>query len=678
MSLSLHPLSSTDRMRGWTEARQEAWRTLVTPFVEQGILSPSVVQVVDLLGRRAGELRPPVLLAAALAVRAPRNGHVYAALPDIGVDTADERLPIPAAEPNAPPLPWPPDRDAWRIAVAQSPLVQPDARTAEPRPFVFSGHRLYPQRTWKAEETLARLLTDRAHTRTQPSAPHLLQSGLAALFEPPAPGQPLDRQLLAAALACLRGLTVISGGPGTGKTWTVRNILTLLFAQHLASGETHPFRVAVGAPTGKAAARVQTALTADLATFIERRGRHALPDGTDPIQLHRFFATLEARTVHRLLRVDPRMPGRFQHGPANPLPVDLVLIDETSMLDLTLMTRLVGAVPSTARLVLLGDHHQLASVDAGCVLADLCRAARFDAPRLGPEARLDLGRHAGLTPSSDFGPAPSTGLHDCGIELLTSRRFTRDSGVGAVARAILAGDGPGSRKLLVENDHPDTGWRHLAPDSMATPDFARLIVDGYAPMLRRLLDGADHDTASFHRHLLREFDRFRLLCAHRRGRRGVEGLVTLTERLLGRHLHGFKPRGPTYIGRPVLITRNDYSVNRYNGDVGLIVERDGYPVAVFPDATTGVAYLSPARLPPHETVFAMTIHKSQGSEFDHTVVVLPSQTGPILTRELIYTGVTRAKDRLTVAGTAEVWDHGVQREVARASGLADRLVSLDD
>jgi exodeoxyribonuclease V alpha subunit len=400
----------------------------------------------------------------------------------------------------------------------------------------------------------------------------------------------------------------------------------------------------------------------------------ATPCPTEPTPtVCAFFEALEARTVHRLLRVDPRMPGRFKHGPDHPLPVDLVLIDETSMLDLTLMTRLVEAVPPAARLVLLGDHHQLASVDAGCVLADLCRAARFDAPRLGPEARHDLEQHAGLSIGADIDPAPSAGLHDCGIQLVTSRRFTHDSGVGAVARAILTGDGPGSRSVLLEGAHQDTQWQQLGPDSTATREFAQLILDGYAPMLRRLLDGTSRDDASFHRQLLDGFDQFRLLCAHRRGRLGVQGLVTLTESLLGRSLRGFKPRGPTYIGRPVLITRNDYSVRRYNGDVGLIVERDGQPVAVFPDAANGVAYLSPARLPPHETVFAMTIHKSQGSEFDHAAVVLPSRPGPILTRELIYTGITRAKKRLTVVGTAEVWDQGIEREVARASGLSDRL-----
>lgn len=674
MTFSLHPLSQADRDRGWTPTHQAAWRARVEPFLEQGILSTAELQVVDLLARRAGETNPDVLLALALAVRAPRNGHVYAALPNIGVDSTEERLPVPAESEPGTALPWPPDRTQWRQAVADSPLTQADAPTSEPRPFVFGGRRLYPHRTWTDERILARLLLERARQPAPVADPSLLRAGLKALFPPPVDGLPLDRQLLAAALACLRGFSVISGGPGTGKTWTVRNLLTLLFAQHRAAGHDRPLRVAVGAPTGKAAARVQESLTAGLQDFVADKGGRALPSHVDAAELLRFLETLAARTVHRLLRVDPSRPGSFRHGPDNPLPVDLVIIDETSMLDLALMTRLVEAVPPTARLVLLGDHNQLASVDAGCVLADLCRAARFDAPRLGAAVRTDLQQLAGLVPGPDIGRAPEAGLYDCGVQLLKSRRFTADSGVGAVAKAILAGDGPHGRNILSGAQFSDVHWTDLGQEGAATREFAQQIIDGYAPVLRDLLAGPpDTDEEAFHHAILKRFDHFRLLCAHRRGRLGVRGLVELTEGLLARQVRGFRPRGTTYQGRPVLITQNDYSVGRYNGDIGMVVQRNGRPMVVFPDATHGVTYLSPARLPPHETVFAMTIHKSQGSEFTHAVVVLPPRPSPILTRELIYTGATRAKKRLTVVGTAKVWDQAVARRVARASGLSDRL-----
>jgi len=668
----LHPLSSSDLDSGWTPLAQANWRACLLPFVEAGVVGGTELQVVDLLARRAGETRPEVLLALCLAVRAPVNGHVCATLPDLGVDNARERLPLPA-DPEHPPLPWPMDRALWRAAVGTSPLVGLAADDDRRRPFVLHQHRLYPRRTWVDEHRLAALLDARAAASMPPHDAGLLRSGLRALFPPHEEGTPVDRQLLAATMACLRGFSVISGGPGTGKTWTVRNVLTLLFAQHLAGGSDRPLRVAVGAPTGKAAARVQESLAGGLSEFVQDRGAGALPPGSTPAALEGFLSSLGARTVHRLLRVDPRRPGRFRHGPDNPMPVDVVVIDETSMLDLALMTRLVEAVPEGARLVLLGDHHQLASVDAGCVLADLCTAAGFDQPRLSQGARDDLASQAGIVPGPDIGLAHAPGLHDCGVQLTVSRRFHARSGIGAVARAVLAGEPGSALEVLQDPNTQDVRW--VEATGGPTRALAQAVVQGYAPVVRRLLAGAHAgDPAVFHARMLAAFDGFRLLCAHRRGRLGVSGLVKLTEQLLARTVRGFDPRGQHYLGRPVLVTRNDYGVGRYNGDVGLVVERDGRRMVVFPDAERGVRYLAPARLPPHETVFAMTIHKSQGSEFDHAMVVLPSSAGPLLTRELVYTGATRARKRLTVAGTPSVWSEAVHRRVARASGLSDLLM----
>jgi len=670
---ALHPLSSADLASGWSAGKQLELRARLRPFVEAGVLGSIELQVVDLLARRAGEVRPDVLLALCLAVRAPVHGHVCATLPDLGVDTEHERLPVPAdADADADALPWPADRAAWRVAVAQSPLVSEEG--VESRPFALSGHRLYPRRSWVDEHRLAALLDQRAAQAMPPVDSGLLQQGLRALFPAPVEGAAVDRQLLAATMACLRGFAVISGGPGTGKTWTVRNVLTLLFAQHLASGAERPLRVAVGAPTGKAAARVQESLGGGLAEFVGGAGGAALPSGTSVSALHDFLSGLGARTVHRLLRVDPRRPGRFRHGPEDPLPVDVVVVDETSMLDLALMTRLVEAVPDTARLILLGDHHQLASVDAGCVLADLCRAADFDRPRMSERARHDLQSQAGIMAGPDIAHTAAPGLHDCGVQLTESRRFHAKSGIGAVAGHALAGRPASALAVMQDPANADVRWVDLGATGGPTGAFAEAIVQGYAPVMRRLLAGAHagHEE-DFHARMLAAFDGFRLLCAHRRGRLGVSGLVALTEQLIARTVRGFSPRGEVYLGRPVLVTRNDYSVGRYNGDVGLLVNRDGRRMAVFPDAERGVRYLSPARLPPHETVFAMTIHKSQGSEFTHSMVVLPPTAGPLLTRELVYTGVTRAKKRLTVAGTPEVWTAAVSRRVARASGLSALL-----
>lgn len=670
MTVVLHPLSSADRARGWTPEAQSALLQRVAPFLDAEVLAPRHVQVVDLLARRAGECRPDVLLALALAVRAPGQGHVCAGLPDATDTTAPHRLPEPA-DADHPPLSWPSDRAAWRAEVAESPLV-----AAEGAPFVLEGDRLYVRRTHADELALAARLSERAVDPRLPPSPALLQQGLAALF-PEArqrdASAPLDRQLLAATMACLRGFSVVSGGPGTGKTWTVRNLLTLLFAQH-ASSSTAPFRVAVAAPTGKAAARVQESLRAGLEAFVADRGAQALPDGTPPEALAGFLSGLTARTVHRLLRVDPRTPGRFRHHADNPLPVDVVVVDETSMLDLALMARLVEAVPPSARLVLLGDHHQLASVDAGCVLADLCRAARFDAPRMSAEARSDLTATTGLVAGPDIAVAAAPGLHDCGVQLTVSRRFTADSGVGHVARHCLAGRPDDALAVLCGEAFDDVRFEGL-DDGAVTPAVAEAIVAGYAPLVGKIVrSGPEMDPGpEVHRAWLTELDRFRLLAAHRRGRLGVSGLVALTEGLLQRAVRGFRPTAGAYLGRPVLITRNDYGVGRYNGDIGLTVWRRGRLEVVFPDPEQGVVYLSVARLPPHETVFAMTIHKSQGSEFAHAAVVLPPRPSPILTRELVYTGITRARKRLTVIGSPEVFALSLDREVERASGLADRL-----
>jgi exodeoxyribonuclease V alpha subunit len=620
MSLRLLPPSASDRPGPPVAAS-------LAPFVEAGVLDALACTTVDLLARRAGEHRPGVVLALALAVRAPLHGHVCVLRDG----------PLPEAEV---PLPWPSDRAAWWAEVAGSPLVRGPGAT-ERTPFVLDGPRLYTDRCFVDERALAgdlRALCTGGLAVDEP----LLERGLRALFRAgpgPVADSP-DRQLQAAARAARARFAVITGGPGTGKTWTVRNLLTLLFAQHDRS--SGPLSVALAAPTGKAAARMKESLNNGLETFLEERAPGALPPGVEPAELEAFLQGLEARTVHRLLRVDPRSPGRFRHGRNNVLSLDAVVVDESSMLDLGLMARLVEAVGPQTRLVLLGDPHQLASVEAGSVLADLVSA--------GP-------------PVSEHVAA-----------LTESRRFHPGSGIGAVARATLRGDGPAVLQTLRSADWPDVAHLPVEASGRPGPPVARAIVDGYRPYLQRLLAGPQpgEDQDAHERAVLKDFDRFRLLAAHRKGSLGVAGLVALTERLLARTVPGFSPGLGAYLGRPVLVTRNDYGVGLYNGDIGIVMDGPAGRRVVFADGA-GLRRVPPARLPSHETVFAMTIHKSQGSEFDHTALVLPRQPSALLSRELIYTGITRARSQLTIIGRGEVLRAGVASVVERATGLVEAL-----
>ncbi len=628
------------------------------PFLAVGALGAIDAHVARTLGSRLGELRGDVLLAVALAVRAPQHGHVCVDLR--GVELAAL---VPERRDDEPVdltgLALPPDRDAWRARVAVSPLVR--ETEVGSTPFVLRDGLLYADRYFHYETVLRDAFRRRLAESRTVGDPALLARGLDALFAAPPDGS-VDLQRQAALAALTRGAVVISGGPGTGKTWTVRNVLTLLFAQWAASAPgTSPPRVAVAAPTGKAAARVVESIRAGLTDHVER-ARRALPSGVEPAALASFLSDLPPWTIHRLLGYNRENPTRFRHDAERPLAFDVVLIDEASMVDVALMAKLVDAVPAGARLVLLGDRHQLASVEAGTVLADLCGVGDLPAP------------HAAV------------------VFLTRSRRYAPDSGIARLAAATLAGDeggavdavptwpasGPGSLVVDARGDvvGRDIGRLPPTPTGGLPASVRGLVVAGYRSALERLKGGlrAGEDLPTLHRDVLGRFDRFRVLAAHRRGSLGVETLNEAIEEWLRDEGLLTAIRNPWYLGRPVMIRRNDYGVRRFNGDVGLVVRGpDSDPIVVFPGSDGGVEYLAPVRLPDHETVFAMTIHKSQGSEFDDVLVVLPDQPSPILTRELVYTGATRARKRLTLLAQPEVLASAVRRPVQRASGLAERL-----
>ena len=678
-------------------AAEEAAEARLRPFHEARVLGSAEVHVAAQLGQLAGVLeQPDVLLALALAARAPLHGHVCADLSQVD----DGLRPDPTERLGAAveaPLLWPPDREAWRDAVAACRALVRARDDERDTPFVLDGWRLYMDRYWRYQQRLARELWRRAVMDSeQPADEHLLRAGLAHLFSAPEePGDEaapvLDRQKLGAAMSALRPLCVISGGPGMGKTWTIRKILVLALAQRAAAkraDSTLPrFKVALAAPTGKAAARMREAILDDLDGFLDELDPGVLGETVKVRHVRRFMEDLKPRTLHRLLGYDSRNASRFRHHAGNPLPHHLVVVDETSMVDLPLMSKLVDAVAEDARLILLGDRHQLASVEAGAVLADVCGDTSAETLTASDAFAGELRGRCGVD-LSPHGPvlSPRRGLQDCIVQLNRNYRFEEASGIGAFARACLAPkdsfDAGRAAATLSPGATPgDTTFLPHGRDGLLTPRVRRAIVEGYRGYLETLSLGPrpDEPEPRFHRRVLAALDAFRVLCAHRRGRLGVSGLNAAVEELLAAEVSGFEPTEDHYLGQPVLIRRNDYAVRRFNGDDGVVVQRAGVAgqpslQVAFPGTSDEpVEYLAPSRLPEHQTVFAMTIHKSQGSQFDHALIVLPSRPSPILTRELVYTGVTRAAKHVTLVGDPRVLEDALSRTVQRASGLREEV-----
>lgn len=561
----------------------------------------------------------------------------------------------------------PGDAAAWRSALLASGTVgTPRARAARPLLLDDEG-RLYLHRDYALEEGLARQVARRATAPPLIEAPHIPEA-----LRPADAGTGVDWPLVAAALALRQRLTVVSGGPGTGKTTAVVRLLALLLAHD------PDCRIALAAPTGKAAARMSEALR--------------LRAGSLPPALRERLPT-EAATLHRLLKLRP--PGRGS-GPratwhaGHPLPLDVLVVDEASMLDLSLAARLFDALPPDARLVLLGDQDQLASVESGAVFAELGAD-----PGLGDATRTVLAAACGLPVSALQPPAPRapTGLRDSVVWFDRNHRFAADSAIGRLARQVRDGDAAGAVRSLQESaGAPDRV--ELLPDGGQAPGAAalRLLQDGvagYLQALRALLDGLAPDEAPTPEAvaaLLRAFDAHRTLCALRVGPRGASAL----DRMLERHARQqLGPRAaadagsPWYAGRPVMVLRNDPLLRLFNGDIGLALpaRRAGAAAAApaarfevwFPDARRGVRAVAPVRLPEHAGAWALTVHQSQGSEFDAVTVVLPAEPHRVMSRELLYTAVTRARHRVSLVGTPAVVEAAVRAPTRRHSGLVARL-----
>jgi exodeoxyribonuclease V alpha subunit len=592
----------------------------------------------DFLLRIEGTEDRRLWLAAALASNATQSGNVCV---DLG---AIAGKPIAVEDARTPESICAPEISDWRNVLTRSAVV---GGPGDFRPLVLDeANRLYLCRYWKYEQQVAMLLKQLAASDLQEFNATALREGLSRLF-PFQEQDELDWQRLAAVTAVLRRFSLITGGPGTGKTSTVLRILALLLSQ---PGHDR-LRIALAAPTGKAAARLKEAV---------KQSKETLK--VNPEVLARIPE--EAFTLHRLLGFIPGS-GAFRHNRGNPLPFEMIVVDEASMVDLPLMAKLLDAVPPEARLLLLGDRDQLASVEPGAVFGDICSVAEAAGWSEGFRKcirpyRLDL-------PASSLnGGGP---LQDSMTVLRRSYRFGTDSGIGRLSRSIQAGDGDAAIQLLSTKGLPDVVWEDAANPASLQNRLQHWILEAYAGFLQAGSPGE----------ALALFARSRILCAVRQGPFGVIFINNLAEDALARK--GLvRSRGAWYCGRPVMMNQNDYQIRLFNGDIGVGWEDSPQgqsgPASLgvmFPSESGEMRRILPSRLPEHETVYAMTVHKAQGSEFDRILLILPDQASAALTREMLYTAVTRARKHVEIWARRETIEASIQKRVARHSGLREAL-----
>lgn len=588
---------------------------------------------------------PDIYLAAALASNATGNGDVYFDLTSVAEN------PFLMGLEGEGIVKWP-KLSGWLQKIRQSPVV---GRPGDYRPLILDRkNRLYLYRYWDYEKKLSESIIHRSREDIRDLDVVRLTDGLKRLF-PQNQDNEFNRQMVAAYIAAIKRFCIISGGPGTGKTFTMAKILALLLE---LSGKER-LKILLGAPTGKAAARIAESIKDAKKTLNSR------PDIIEAIPS-------EAYTIHRMLKTIPGSPY-FHHTHENPLDAHVVVVDEASMIDLALMSKLLWAVPFDARLILMGDKDQLASVETGFVLGDIC-----DRENVHAFSGYFCKKFEAVTQQKIDLPVKErkdkAGLYDCMVVLKKNYRFTGSSGIGELSRAVNQGE---THKVLgVMKNNPDQiFWKKYSQPHDLLRSLGKRVIEGYSDYL---------NTDDPYR-ALELFKRFKILCAVKIGLIGVNAVNRLAEQVLTREglIEPDRPSSsPWYKGRPVLITRNDYSLKLFNGDMGITLPAPGSnskDLYVYFSGESGeLRRFLPYRLPEHETVYAMTVHKSQGSEFDHVLLILPDRDYPVLTRELLYTGITRTRKTVSIWATEDVLKTTISRKIERTSGLKDALWGKPD
>ena len=607
-----------------------------------GLFNESDLHFSRFLGELSSTRDTEMLLAAALVSRVTGNGDICLDLSEIAGTVFHKE------SDGSPALVCPP-LETWRRKLLSSGVAGPPGQEY---PLVLDDqHRLYLFRYWEYEKRLSDAIRERTTLCPPEVDLEKLAQGLEKLFSMDNNGQ-INWQKIAAAIAILKRFSIITGGPGTGKSYTIARILALLV---ICSHPAHPL-IYLTAPTGKAAARLAEAVK-------QAREQLNFSDAVKDV------IPTDVYTIHRLLQPIAGTPY-FRHNRDNPLIANMVVVDEASMVDLALMSKLLQAMPKDARLLLLGDKDQLASVEAGSVLGDICGRhvrngfSRDFAKKLAHLTRTEL---SGLSRFS----GEQTGLQDCITILEESYRFSADGGIGGLSRAVNRGDADTALSLLKNPAEATVSWHRVGSDGRLSRELPPVICDGYREYL------AENDPFA----ALEAFNRFKIMCALKVGPFGAMALNRVVEQVLSREkliTPTSGSGGSWYRGRPVMVTRNDYNLGLFNGDIGITLvdpkSLDDRLKVFFPGAgDSGPRRFAAYRLPEHETVYALTVHKSQGSEFDHVVIVLPDKDYPLLTRELIYTALTRARKTVSIWGAEAVFRNAVQRKIERRSGLRDAL-----
>ncbi len=606
-------------------------KTLVRQACKRGDIRPLDMETGLFLYERDGGRTPELLPAAALASAAVGMGHVC-----LPLDRAASLL---SGKDQA----AMPDLANRRRKLLATSVV---GRPGEVAPLILDNrNRLYLYRFFLCEQRVAGWLTDKADILNHIDTATGRQL-LARLFpaDKDKNKKRINDQLIAAALSLLKPLLIISGGPGTGKTWTVARILALHQAMANGGKNGENQRLGLAAPTGKAAARLQQSL---------QQAAAAIDLDTTNMQ------QLQTKTLHRLLGYRPRVDG-FRHNEQNPLRLDLLVVDEASMIDISLMDALLSALPPTCRLILLGDRHQLASVEAGSLFADLCSNRKNS---WSPQLCRQLEDLTGCAPLPQTTSAAAG--NDTVVTLGKSFRFDNASGIGMLATTVNSGDLEKVKHCL-QSPFPDLEINYTTGNERRQW-LRRQILRGYRKMI----------TAQTIEEAFAALESFRILCAVRKGAAGVETInlwarqVLADEKLIPDDTDWFA-------GRPIIIRRNQYRMHLFNGDTGILRHDDaGRLKAWFMQADNRLHGFSPGSLPEHEDAWAITVHKAQGSEFDKVLLLLPEEESRVLSRELLYTGITRAKTQLILCGDKTRIATAVRRRTNRWSGLADRLQATE-